>query len=93
MLTETRQSRVRVVQYERYHPRSRSRRHHTLDNSTLDKFNFICVPLRRDEVNFLIQSKFSRFFFFFFLFSLVLNNETNCCFFTLKEKKNSFMIT
>jgi len=61
MLTETRQSRVRVVQYERYHPRSRPRRHRTLDNATLDKFNFICVPLRRDEVNFLVFS--------FFLFS------------------------
>lgn len=49
MITETRQSRVRVIEYERYHPRSRPRRHHTLDNATLDKFDFICVPLRRDE--------------------------------------------
>ncbi|UJR13849.1 hypothetical protein I4U23_000859 [Adineta vaga] len=46
MITETRQSRTRLLQY--YERRSR-RRHHTLDNATLDKFNFICVPLRLDE--------------------------------------------
>ena len=27
------------------------RRHYTLDNATLDKFNFICVPLHLDEVS------------------------------------------
>ena len=48
MITETRQSRTRLVYYEHRRPR---RRHHTLDNATLDQFNFICVPLRRDEVN------------------------------------------
>jgi hypothetical protein len=48
MITETRQSRTHFLHtYERY-PR---RRHHTLDNATLDKFNFICVPLHSDEVN------------------------------------------
>ena len=48
MITETRQSRTRLLQYE-YHRRQR-RRHHTLDNTTLDKFNFVCVPLNPDEV-------------------------------------------
>ncbi len=59
MITETRQSRTRLLQYEhhkRHHhhhrPRPR-RRYHTLDNATLDKFNFICVPLHPDEVNFI----------------------------------------
>ena len=47
MITETRQSRTRLLQY--YERRTR-RRHHTLDNATLDKFNFICVPLRLDGV-------------------------------------------
>ena len=30
------------------HPR---RRHHTLDNATLDQFDFICVPLHLNEVS------------------------------------------
>lgn len=48
MITETRQSRTRLLHYEYRRPR---RRHHTLDNATLDKFNFICVPLHPNEVN------------------------------------------
>jgi hypothetical protein len=52
MITETRQSRTRLLHYE-HHRRPRHRRHHTLDNATLDQFNFICIPLRRDEVNFI----------------------------------------
>jgi hypothetical protein len=51
MITETRQSRTSLLRsYERH---SRRRRHHTLDNATLDKFNFICVPLHLDKVNFI----------------------------------------
>jgi hypothetical protein len=52
MITEIRQSRTRLLEYYERRPRRR-RRHHTLDNATLDKFNFICVPLRLDEVNFI----------------------------------------
>ncbi|CAF0930228.1 unnamed protein product [Adineta steineri] len=50
MITETRQSRTRLLQYE-YHHRHHRRRHHTLDSNsnTLDKFNFICVPLHPHE--------------------------------------------
>ncbi|CAF4143725.1 unnamed protein product [Rotaria socialis] len=48
MITETRQSRTRLIHYEYHHKRNR-RRHHTLDNATLDKFNFVCVPLNLDE--------------------------------------------
>jgi hypothetical protein len=72
MLTETRQSRTHLLQYEHYrhHHRPR-RRHHTLDNVTLDKFNFICVPLHPDEVN-LINSFFLFFSGFVWLF---FNNE------------------
>lgn len=48
MITETRYSRTHLLHsYERRLPR---RRHHTLDNATLDQFNFICVPLNLDEV-------------------------------------------
>lgn len=47
MITETRQSRTRLLQYYERRPR---RRHHTLDNATLDKFNFVCVPLHHNEV-------------------------------------------
>ena len=53
MITETRHSRTRLLYHEQRRPdprRRRRRRHHTLDNATLDKFNFICVPLHRDEV-------------------------------------------
>ncbi len=53
MITEIRQSRTRLLEYYERRPRRRHRRHHTLDNATLDKFNFICVPLRLDEVNFI----------------------------------------
>jgi hypothetical protein len=49
MITETRQSRTSLLHCYESHPR---RRHHTLDNTTLDKFNFICVPLHLDKVNF-----------------------------------------
>lgn len=54
MITETRQSRTRLSYYEQHcrHSRRRRRRHHTLDNATLDKFKFICVPLRPDEVKY-----------------------------------------
>ncbi len=52
MIIETRQSRTRLLHYE-HHRRPRRRRHHTLDNATLDQFNFICVPLHRDKVNFI----------------------------------------
>ncbi|CAF2048510.1 unnamed protein product [Rotaria magnacalcarata] len=48
MITETRQSRTRLIHYE-YHYKHNRRRHHTLDNATLDKFNFVCVPLNLDE--------------------------------------------
>ena len=51
MITETRCSRTRLLYYEQHRPDRRRRRHHTLDNATLDKFNFICVPLHRDEVS------------------------------------------
>ncbi len=48
MITETRQNRThRLHTYERHS----HRRYHTLDNATLDKFNFICVPLHPNEVN------------------------------------------
>ncbi|CAF1181784.1 unnamed protein product [Adineta steineri] len=50
MITETRQSRTRLLQYYECRTRPpRRRRHHTLDNATLDKFNFICIPLHLDE--------------------------------------------
>ncbi len=49
MITEIRESRTRLLHYSE---RLQHRRHHTLDNATLDKFNFICVPLHIDEVNF-----------------------------------------
>jgi hypothetical protein len=49
MITETRESRARLLHTYERHSR---RRHHTLDNATLDQFNFICVPLHLDEVNF-----------------------------------------
>ena len=48
MITETLLTRERC-----FHTNERStvrRRHHTLDNGTLDQFNFICVPLNRDEM-------------------------------------------
>jgi hypothetical protein len=51
MITETRQSRSHLLHYSEHH-HSR-RRHHTLDNATLDKFNFVCIPLHINEVNFL----------------------------------------
>ncbi|CAF1374188.1 unnamed protein product [Rotaria sordida] len=44
MIIETRESLLHS--FERRPPR---RRHHTLDNATLDQFNFICVPLNLDE--------------------------------------------
>ncbi len=47
MITETR---TRLFHTSERYPH---RRHHTLDNATLDKFNFICVPLHSNEVNFL----------------------------------------
>lgn len=66
MITETRQSRTRLLHYEhRHHHHRPRRRHHTLDNATLDKFNFICVPLHPDEVNFYI-------FFLFFIYRIYL---------------------
>ena len=37
--------------YEHY-PRHR---YHTLNDATLDKFDFICVPLHLEEVNLLIN--------------------------------------
>ena len=46
MITETR---TRILHTSEHFPR---RRYHTLDNGTLDKFNFICVPLHSDEVSF-----------------------------------------
>jgi len=58
MITETRHSRKHLLHYE--HHRRHRRRHHTLDNTTLDKYNFICVPLHPDEVN-LINSSFLPF--------------------------------
>jgi hypothetical protein len=64
MITETRQSRTRHLHYEQHrrHHHHQHRRHHTLDNATLDKFNFICVPLHRDEVNIILlcNSEFLR---------------------------------
>lgn len=51
MITETRQSRTHLLQYEYHRHKRHRRRHHTLDNSTLDKFKFICIPLNIDEVN------------------------------------------
>jgi hypothetical protein len=68
MITETRQSRTRLLQYEHHqrrhhhHPR---RRHHTLDNATLDQFNFICVPLHPNEVNLFFRNLFGFSFLFF----------------------------
>jgi hypothetical protein len=50
MITETRHSRTRLLHYEHHRHR---RRHHTLDNVILDKFNFVCVPLHPDKVNFI----------------------------------------
>lgn len=50
MITEIRESRTSLLHKYEHHPR-RHRRHHTLDNSTLDKFNFICVPLNLNKVN------------------------------------------
>jgi hypothetical protein len=52
MITETRQSRTRLLYYEQHrrHQHRRRRRHHTLDNATLDQFKFICIPLHTDEV-------------------------------------------
>jgi hypothetical protein len=81
MITETRESRTRLLHYEQHHRRPR-RRYHTLDNGTLDKFNFICIPLHRDEVNLLIS--FSSGFVLIF-FSSILGNVTNCCFLTLRK--------
>jgi len=48
MLAENRESRTRFLHTYERHTR---RRHHTLDNATLDKFNFICVPLHIEEVS------------------------------------------
>jgi hypothetical protein len=77
MITETRQSRTRHLHYERHRRQHHHhRRHHTLDNATLDKFNFICVPLHRDEVNIHLYFLFSPGF-------LRLKNKINCCFFYL----------
>ncbi|CAF4501434.1 unnamed protein product [Rotaria sp. Silwood1] len=46
MIIETRESHSRLLHICERRPR---RRHHTLDNATLDQFNFICVPLNLDE--------------------------------------------
>jgi hypothetical protein len=46
MITE---SHTRLLHHSERHIH---RRHHTLDNSTLDQFNFICVPLHIDKVTF-----------------------------------------
>ncbi len=80
MITETRESRTRLLHYE--HHRRPRRRYHTLDNATLDKFNFICIPLHRDEVKLLISFCSG---FVLILFSSILHNVTNCCFLTLRK--------
>ncbi len=85
MITETRQTRTHVLHYEHHRPR---RRHHTLDNATLDQFNFVCIPLRRDEVNF-IPACFLFFRISLLHFFLSLNHQTNCCFSALR---NSFSV-
>ncbi|CAF2596946.1 unnamed protein product [Rotaria sp. Silwood2] len=46
MIVATRESHSRLLHFSEHRPR---RRHHTLDNATLDQFNFICVPLNLDE--------------------------------------------
>lgn len=49
MIIESRETDTR--QYHSYE-RQQRRRYHTLDNATLDQFNFICVPLHPKEVSF-----------------------------------------
>lgn len=84
MLTETRQSRTSLSYYEQKyrHSRRRRRRHHTLDYSTLDKFNFVCIPLHADEASI---DHFTRQMLNFYCESVFF-------YFTLKNKLLLFMI-
>ena len=50
MITETGYTYTHTSEVSDRHSR---RRHHTLDNGTLDQFNFICIPLHPTEVKYL----------------------------------------
>ncbi|CAF4291813.1 unnamed protein product [Rotaria socialis] len=54
--TKSHQSHTHLLHSIEHRPR---RRYHTLDNATLDQFNFICVPLHPEEARINLSSSYS----------------------------------